>query len=208
MTLLFPAGHYRGRYFAGPGGPLRYHAVRIGVDVQKLHDDDQFVVWGVAHGLPDRDPDLPWTRDDVVAATSDRVADPGRTLDDLVGRGLVVEVAPDLAGMRRFADAYRVEPLLVGLGNTPDAPGVFSLGVPGFAPIVGVDPVADELWRWGHGCADLWAACTLMAGVAASAGGTDPERTDPEAVLRLIVPALRTLVSHNAAYLDVVRPTA
>jgi len=201
---LLPVGHYHGRFFPGPDRPLRNHRVRVGAGIPRL-DADEFRVWTLAHGLPDRPDDGPWTRREVeTEARADGLAASTAVLDGLLQRGLVVAVPPGPEGLGGFARAYRLHSLLNGLGNSPDDLGSFSIGVAGFAPVVTVGRTAAGLWQWAPHCGTLHEACALLAHGAREAGETDEEHTDPARLLeRHLLPALRRLVAHSAAYLDV-----
>lgn len=209
---LLPVGHYHGRSFPGADRPLSAHRVRLGLDVVRL-TPDEFVVWSLAHGLPDRAADAPWSRQEVeAAAREDGVAAATAALDGLLRRGAVVAVAdepgrPDGAlGLAGFARAYRLEALLHGLGTPLDDPASLGIGVLGFAPLLTAGRAAAGLWQWAPLCADLHEACALLARGAAQAGEADPEHTDASRVLAGALPALRRLISHSAAYLDVAGP--
>lgn len=201
---LFPVGHYHGRFFPGPGEPLKYHHVRRGLQVLRL-DEQEFRMWALVHGLPDRPDDAPWTRREIeTEARADGLVASTGLLDDLLRRGLVVVVPAEAGGAEAFARAHRLHALLNGLGNSPEDTSTFSIGVVGFAPLVAVMRTGAELWQWAPHCADLWQACALLADGARAAGENDPERTDQALLLDRAVPALRRLVSRNAAYLDAV----
>lgn len=201
---LFPVGHYHGRFFPGPGEPLRYHHVRRGLAMHRL-DEQEFRVWALVHGLADRPDDAPWSRREVeTEARADGLAASTGLLDDLLRGGLVVAVPTDPGAAEGFARAHRLHALLAGLGNTPEDTSTFAIGVVGFAPVVTVLRTGAELWQWAPYCADLWQACAVLAEGARAAGETDPERTDQSLLLDRAIPVLRRLVSRNAAYLDAV----
>ncbi len=202
---IFPVGHYGGPFFPDVEQPLRYHHVRVGVSSQKLWDEAEFRVWALAHGLPDRPGTEPWTRRDVEAeAANGGVADSTTTVEGLLTRGLLVEVAPGTEQATEFARTHRIEPLLVGLGNSPDDLLGYRVGMAGYAPLVVLSRTGSELWQFGQSCENLWEACELFARVAKEIGETDPAHTDPVELLDRSIPALRTLVSHSAGYLDAV----
>lgn len=209
---LLPVGHYHGRSYPGPDRPLSAHRVRVGLDVVRL-TPDEFAVWCLAHGLPDQSDDAPWTRREVeAAAREDGVSDASAALDGLLRRRAVVAVAGEPGGpddaldLSGFARTHRLEALLHGLGTPPEDPAALGIGVPGFAPLLIAGRTAAGLWQWAPLCADLHEACVLLARGAARTGETDPEHTDASRVLAGALSALRRLISHSAAYLDVTGP--
>ena len=170
-----------------------------------MPDDDHFGVWALAHGLSSRLDTTPWTRTAVEAAAAEAgMAKPGRIFDALLERGVIVEVR-DVA---EFARRYRMQSLMVGLGNTPDEPLRNGIGLPGLAPAVLVPLKTYELWEWGHLGNSLWHACEMLAEVGRETTPDDPDQSDPERILDRALDSLRTLVAHNVAYLDNARTPA
>ncbi len=202
--LVFPVGHYMGPFHPNQGAPAQHHIVRVGWDTPKLPDAAHFDVWALAHGLPSRAHTMRWTRQAIID-TADEVEIPGTAdiLDSLADLGLIVEVAPGSAQAREFAAQYRLRPLLIGLGNTPEDPILDGIGLGGIPPLVKVRPRVFEIWQWAHLWPSIWAACEGLAWVAGQAGNARPEDADPEALLDFMFEAFRTLISHNAVYLDV-----
>jgi len=202
--LVFPVGHYMGPFYPGKDAALKHHIVRVGWDTPKLPDDDHLGVWALTHGLSTRIDTTPWTRGAVEdAAREAGVAEPGPIFDTLLERGLVAELPAGEAV--EFASRYRMQSLMVGLGNTPDDPLQNGIGLPGVAPAVMVPPKTYQLWQWGHLGNSLWQACQLLAEVGREASPDRPQESDPEFVLYRALEALRTLVAHNVAYLDTAR---
>lgn len=200
-ALIFPIGHYGGRFFPDVGQALRYHQVRIGWRNHKLDDDGEFTVWGIGHGGAEQPADEPWTREDVRSEAERRgVPQAGATIEALLSRGLLAELQPGREV--EFGRTYRLEPLLSGLGNSPQDLAGYHLGLAGFTPQVTLGRVAAELWQFGSDCDHLWAACELLADVARDLGETDPAYADPVQLLQAAFPALRTLLVHTAGYLD------
>jgi len=203
--LVFPVGHYMGPFYPGKDAPLKHHIVRVGWDTPKLPDDDHLGVWALAHGLSTRIDTTPWTRRAVEdAAREAGMADPARIYDSLLERGVIVEVHDAL----EFAQRYRMQSLMVGLGNTPDDPLQSGIGLPGVTPAVMVPLKTYQLWQWGHLGNSLWLACQLLAEVGREASPESPQESDPEYVLQRAIGALRTLIAHNVAYLDTARTPA
>ena len=98
--------------------------------------------------------------------------------------------------------SYRLQSLLIGLGNTPGDPALEGIGVAGLPPAVNVDPRVFEIWQWAHLWPSLWAACEGLAWVADETEDALPDDADPDVVLDSVLEAMRTLISRNAVYLD------
>jgi hypothetical protein len=207
--LVFPIGHYMGPFYPTQGAPLKHHIVRIGWDTAHLPDDDHFGVWALAHGMRDRIGMTPWTRRVVERLAAEaEVAQPDRVVDTLLEQGALAEVTPGTDRALAFAHTYRMQSLMVGLGNTPDEPALNGIGLPGVPPVVQVPVREYELWQWGHLGASLWDACELLADVWQQGGATDPADIDPARRLDHTLDALRILVACNVAYLDLARTPA
>lgn len=205
-ALLFPVGHYMGPFHPERGAPSRHHIVRVGWDTPKLPDDTHFEVWAFTHGLPARIDHVPWTRRAVVRVAADAgVPDAEPILDALLELGVVVQVVPGTPGAVEFARRHRVHSLLVGLGNGPEDPFLDGIGLPGLPPLARVEPRVYELWQWAHLWPDLWSACQGFTEAAREAGTPDGVEPDPERWLDFALGGLRTLIAHNAAYLDAAR---
>ncbi len=203
--LVFPVGHYMGPFHPTQGAPAKHHIVRIGWNTPKLRDEAHFNIWALAHGMPSRLGTVPWTRQVLIeTATEAEVPAAAEILDSLEALGLIVAVAPGSDGAREFAAAYRVRPLLIGLGNTADDQVLDGIGLPGIPPLLKVRPRIFEIWQWAHLWPSIWAACEGFASVAGQAQDADAE---PAAILDFMLEALRTLIAHNAVYLDVVTST-
>ncbi len=210
--LVFPVGHYMGPFHPGRLAPPKHYIVRVGWDTPKLPDEDHLNIWALAHGLPAQIGSVPWDRHAILAAAKEaEMPNADMILKALLDLGVVAEVTPGTDQAIEFAKAYRMQSLLVGLGNVPNDP-LDGIGVPGLPPVVKVRPRVFELWQWGHLWPSLWAACEALAEVArevaAEDGQSGPADGDPEQVLDFALDSLRTLVAHNAAYLDVAHTTS
>lgn len=117
--------------------------VRVGRTTEQL-SEPEFDVWKLAHHVTDEE------------ALLDADA---QYVEELLRRGLLVRVEDVTA----FAQQYRLLPLFIGLGNHPDEPGRFAIGVPGLAPLAVVDAQSYELWQWGWVAPSLWAQCEVLA---------------------------------------------
>lgn len=202
-SLVFPVGHYMGPFHPSRNGPAKHHIVRVGWETPKLPDERHVDIWALAHGLPTREA-VRWTRRAIIEAADEAgMPDATAILDNLAGLGLIAEVTPGTEQAHDFANSYRLQSLLIGLGNSPDDPLLDGIGLMGLAPVVKVRPRVFEIWQWAHLWPTVWAACEGLASVAGQAEGSSPDAADPEKVLDLVLEAMRTLISSNAAYLDV-----
>ncbi|MGH3737664.1 MAG: hypothetical protein ACRDT6_18940 [Micromonosporaceae bacterium] len=193
--LVLPVGHYMGAFYPATDAPLKYRKVRLGVDVKQL-SEEQFTLWALTHGMPHQSGRTRWTR----AAVRELARLPrfDEVLDSLVADGLVAEVSPGATAVE-FGRTHRLQPLMMGLGNSPDDPLRFSIGLLGVPPVAKVESFVFELWQWcrlGH---DLMETAELFAKVEQEVNGG---QTGAEQLIGDITEQLHVLLAHNAAYLD------
>jgi hypothetical protein len=199
--LIFPIGHYVGAYYDELGTQRHHQRVMLGADVQRL-DDQQLAVWLLARGVPEQIGEVPWTRKalEEIAGKSG-VTDPDRVVSALVAEGLLAETVPGTEHSVDFAEAYRLMPLMLGLGNTPDEPWLQAIGF--FEqPVVKVANEVYSMWEWANVDNNLWAACHAYADTSKRAGETDPEETVPELILTGFLGVAHALLAAGAAYFD------
>ncbi|WP_405063919.1 hypothetical protein OG474_20360 [Kribbella sp. NBC_01505] len=193
-TVIFPVGHYTGVLPVAIGAPN--HVVRVGMKQHRL-TDVEFGAWMLTHGPAEATAE-PWTRRRMTAEATRLAIDlPPDLLDDLEARGLVFSIDPadpDVAGVAR---GYRLEALMIGLGDTAEQPGHHRIGVPEAGVVAVLDPDSYELWQWAATTPSLWAYCELRSTVTSS--------DDPRSAADRVFQDLRTLVAHGCGYLDVVR---
>jgi hypothetical protein len=201
-ALIFPVGLLVGTYH--DAGPARHHhEIRLG---PKVHEctDQELAAWAFAHGPPE-DAEPPWTGAALVRHLADLgIAGPASTVAGLIGRGLLVELAPRTEAATAFARSHRVVPSMYGLGNSAAEPWLYSIGLLGHE-VVKVDRPVFEVWAWSDTDTDLWRACETFAAGEVAAGGTEPEVTEPASVLAGFLGTLHGLLSAQAAYLDTAR---
>lgn len=206
-ALVFPVGHYMGAFHPAVAAPVKYRKVRLGVDVQQLAGDEAFGVWALAHGLPDRIADTPWTVTELIRAADEmQLPDPAGHLERLTAQGVLALVRPGTPGAVEFARSHRIQPLMMGLGNTPHDPLTFGLGVIGAAPVVKVPSSLYDVWQWGRIGRNLWETVELFAKVERDVRPDRPGVPDPEGILTRMLGELHLLLAHNAAYLDQTLP--
>lgn len=199
-SLLLPVGHCIGASYALPTSNEHFVQVRVGPDVRRL-SDEQFAVWGLAHGLPTRPADRPWGRKSMLKAAR-HVRGAKQVLDSLIEDHLIFETTPGTDSAVDFARRHRMVPLMFGLGNTAEEPWKYSVGMLG-QPLVEMSAMAYDLYEWAHMDANLWLACEGAAATAGRVGIEDPLATDPKLMLDALLGTLHMLLSPNAVYLDI-----
>jgi hypothetical protein len=201
-SLLLPIGHYVGRQHGG-GHTQAERQVRRGATFHDL-SDDQYAVWALAHGTPQAiQNEVTWHRGLVEEqARASGLADPALVIDELLERGLLVDLASADGQALEFATRHRLVPLMLGLGNVPGEPDLFGIGFL-HQPIVQVSHAIYDVWQWSTMDDSLWATCESAADVARRSGSTAPEFTDPTMLLAGMLGALHTLLLTNAAILDI-----
>ncbi|SCL21507.1 hypothetical protein GA0070616_2320 [Micromonospora nigra] len=203
--LILPVGRYTGEFHPSVGAPARYHSLSVGRLSVTVEDPQAFAVWAAAHRPVDL-PDQPWTRAAVVdAARGLGVAAPDRIVAEFLADGLLVEVIPDTDDAVDFARAHRVLPLMVSLGNTPDDPLRYGIGLFGTEPVLRVPALVHDVWQWGSTGDDLWQVCLAYADAGARAEVADAREHDPRFVLGEVLTALPMLLGVDAACLDEAR---
>ncbi|MGW7682305.1 hypothetical protein ACWGID_16300 [Kribbella sp. NPDC054772] len=183
-TAIFPVGHGAGPLVSADS---THHVIRVGRTTEQL-SESEFGVWTLAHramGLPD-------LLDQCLDAEID---DAERHVDVLLSRGVLV-TADDPAG---FAKQHRLLPLFLGLGNRPDVPDLFAIGVPGLEPLAIVGATTYELWQWGWVAPSLWAHCEVLATIAEQ---TEGEPGTPGAQLGLVLDGVSELLAGLVVALD------
>jgi hypothetical protein len=131
----------------------------------------------------------------VTACADAGIEDAQRHVEALLRRG-VLAAADDSAG---FAQQYRLLPLFIGLGNRPDDPDHFAIGVPGLEPLATVGATTYELWQWGWVAPSLWAHCEVLATIGEQTAG---EPGTASAQLGVVLDGVSALLSDFVAVLD------
>lgn len=208
---IFPIGHYCGVSPHGPDSAVTDqggHLVRVGYGLERL-TDDEFGIWILAHGLTEVGRD-DWTAEHILdRAAETGVANPAEHLDELFARGLLalVPTRPEYADESvAFASAYRIGPLLVGLGAVPDEPNEpdqHAIGVPGVGTAALLDPACYELWQRSGAAATVWQLCQERVERTTAISSGLEGLLDPTRLLAQLLGELRTLIVHGCAYLDV-----
>lgn len=169
---LLPIGHDLGVFHDGVGG--RVHQVRVGTEIEDL-TEALYATWRAAHESPVEGP-----------------------VEELLDRRLLASTASPV----EFASTHRLLPLALGLGNTPEEPGMFTAGLL-YQPVAAMTGPLYDLWQWAHLSPDLWSACREAAAVAAGAGVTEPDQTDPARILSGTLASVSQLLAARVACFDV-----
>jgi hypothetical protein len=199
--LVFPIGHQLGAQLDGSETTVR---IRRGPEIRYL-SAATYAVWTMLHGsgVPATQ-GTPWTRHEVAAfARRHAGVEVDRQIDELLADGLAVEVWPGTPQAVEFAQSHRLLPLLRGLGNTPQAPWLYGIGLLGQQPVVHVTHLVYEVWQWSAVEDSLWSTCTRIVQVARTAHSTNPDALDPTRLLAGFLGETHTLLSACATCWDV-----
>lgn len=201
QPLIFPIGQYVGALYHTVGTQDRDQMIMAGGQVVKV-SDDELAIWLLARGVPEEIEKGPWTRTALVeTATQAGIATPAEVVERLSAQGLLAETYPGSQHSIEFAEAYRLIPTMLGLGNSAKEPWLYSIGF--FEqPVLSVAPEIYRMWEWAHIDNSLWAACHAYADISKRAGATEPDETIPEQVLAGFLGATHALLTSSAAYLD------
>lgn len=204
LRLVIPVGHFAGPLYTEVDveAPESFE-VRFRDGVFSL-SAEEYATWAVSHGDPNLVNQVPNTREVVeYAAHAAGVDEPGRLFDSLISDGLLVELSTADDGPREFARRHRMLPLALGLGNSPQNPAEFQIGLPAAARIsVGYD--VYHMWLFSHRAPTLWDALQTIAAEAREAneeGGVQLVE-DPDVLLKELLGALQVLISTSCVYFD------
>lgn len=202
--LVLPIGHYVGALYPTPGGPLKYHEIRIGWSTFQL-TESEFHAWALTHGMPEEVTARSWTLDDARELSRRAGRSTPDAFDEVLRREYAVQVLPGSEESVRFAKDCRLRPLLSGVGNTAAQPLRYGLGLGGTQMVVTVDVLAYQMWTWAGVCDSLWHACQIYARAAEAVPQFGPDDQDPERVLARALSSVQVLLANGAAYLDEAR---
>jgi hypothetical protein len=188
---VLPVGHDLGVFHAGDGVIAPVQQVRVGAEIVDL-GPAHFAAWTAAHGVPTEDGAVP----DVTAGGLGAVYGEDVVGDLVRDRLLAVVVPPS-----EFAEDHRLLALAQGLGNSPEHPSWFSVGLL-YQPLAVMTGPMYDLWQWAGLSPDLWSACEEAAAAARQAGATEDQYTDPEQVLAGAISVLPQLLAARVACLD------
>ncbi|WP_410649220.1 hypothetical protein [Amycolatopsis sp. cmx-4-54] len=207
-SILVPVGHSVGPLFTPRGtseGMADSYEIRFADGIFSI-DHEELRVWTYTHGDPETLAEDPPRRDRVYREVSEMEPEKiDSIIDRLIAVGLLAEVALIPEKMQDFAYKHQIEPLALGLGNSPEAPWYFQIGLPA-TPRVMVGHDAYHLWMFAHRHASLWDAVEyVVADRRKEAVLRSGPETDPHRVLENFIRAMPVLISTSCAYLDRVR---
>ena len=195
---LYAVGQQLGVRFDPVTGRSDGWEIRVGDDIVTLPADETLTVWLLCHGRLDADGSVRRTQADVLAESAvSGIEEAPEILSALIELGAVARVLGDPASLADLARTHRVEPMMVGLGNAPEQPESFALGVPPADVHAVLSAEVMRVWLNTH------LAPTLLQAVTDEAEVSDG---DPDAVLAETIDAISELLAVGAIYLD--RPAA
>lgn len=203
QPIVIPVGRLLGTFYSQSESMAHRITLRLGTALHEL-TDDEFTTWWLAHGVPEPS-ERPWTAIAIAETAAELdLPEAGPLLDRLRTRGLVEDVRRATPEVIDFAARYRIVPRLLGLGNTPEEPWFFQIGLFG-QPVIGLPGALYELWRWAGIDDHLWDGCRAAATIASQGGVSDPDQTDPELLLDAFLELLHPLLGAQAMHLDLRR---
>lgn len=207
--VVVPVGMMLGEYFRVDAeankGPDCWH-VSVGGKAEQLNADE-VKVWATAMLEPERQARLEGTRevllDAVRAATKGVISRPGKVLDDLLARGLLIEFDPVEGDVEAIARRYRLFPLGVGMGNSGEDPMMYRIAI-GSEPRIGVNGDVYALWSNSLYYLNLWDSCEQFAKEMNQyvRPDSDMQELDASSVMRELALNIPLLVSAECAFLD------
>ena len=213
LRLVVPVGHFAGPMYTShlAEAPDSFE-IRFRDGIYSL-SAEEYAVWAVSHGDPNLvNAGVPTTKEVVeYAARAAGVDEPGPVFDGLVSNGLLVDVGETGTSAREFAREHRVIPLALGLGNSPQNPAEFQIGLPNAARVsVGYD--VYHMWLFSYRTPTLWHALQAIADEGKEANedegdGNDGNEgvrliDDPDLLLDALLRALQVLVSTSCVFVD------
>ncbi len=211
VALVVPVGHFAGPMYTSTETEVpESFEVRFRDGVFSL-SAEEYAVWAVSHGDPEKVSKQPQSRPVVeTAAKAAGVEEPGPVFDSLIEDGLLVSVMPTGNSGRAFAQQHQMMPLALGLGNSAQKPAEFQIGLPN-APRVSVGYDVYHMWLFCHRQPTLWEAISTIAKEAEEANSEDATAdaedkvelvSDPDVLLKALLAALPVLISTSCVFID------
>ncbi|MBO0829395.1 MAG: hypothetical protein J2P24_16605 [Streptosporangiales bacterium] len=205
-TVIVPVGLNMGPQFDDPAGDWHVH---LGTRAAKL-SPDELRAWGTAFSDVQRHADHTFTRahlEHVLGQDRNGTPDPAPIVSALLDRGLLLEYDPADADWAELFDEVNLFPLVQGMGNSPEEPAAYQLGVGG-EPILSVNANVYGIWSYALTSRSLWSACAeLAAGVDQDLQpGEEPFGYNAADIAAEVGAALPLLVTTGCAFLDPATP--
>ncbi|MGH3095088.1 MAG: hypothetical protein ACRDMV_03710 [Streptosporangiales bacterium] len=211
-SVIVPVGLSLGQDFATRDPverPSQYWHVRLGDDVVHLSMEET-TAWGAAFLDPQAHADLRVTRTSLERhlqqndiGPAGRLEGPEKVVAGLLDRDLLVEFDPTDGALHPLFSRLRLCPLVQGIGNSPEDPSGYQIGIAG-EPLVTVDANVFAIWSYGLTEQSLWDACTGLAeGVDADLPeGEEPLGLTADGLAGDVGAAIPALVAGGCAFLD------
>lgn len=211
VPLVLPVGHFAGPMFTSPDAEApESFEIRFRDGVFSL-SAQEYAVWAVAHGDPEKVGANGLHRLGVLeAAKVAGVDQPEPLFEWLLAKRLLVEIAQEARDQVAFAAGHQVFPLALGLGNSPGKLGAFQIGMPN-APRATVGYDIYHLWLFAHRQQTLWHSIRTIGREAEEANAEEQASdrqnkvelvSDPLVLLRGLLEALPVLISTSCVYID------
>ncbi|MGH3095091.1 MAG: hypothetical protein ACRDMV_03725 [Streptosporangiales bacterium] len=206
--VIVPVGLNMGQDFAAEDPtdhPAAYWQVHFGTQSADL-TTDEVKAWGAAFLDPAKHANHEVNRESLesrLRESNDGLADPSPVVSQLLDRGLLAEFDPVDGPLEDLFSRLQLFPLVQGLGNTPENPERYQIGIAG-EPVVEVPANVYAIWSYSLTGRSLWHACSDLAeGVDADlAEGEEPLGLTADNVAREVGAALPVLVASGCGFLD------
>lgn len=207
-TVIVPVGLNMGQDFSSGDPaehPSEFWEVHLGTEAASL-TPDEVRTWGAAFLDPQRHANHEFDRghlEELLRQGENQVADPSAVVDGLLERGLLLEYDTDDAPWEQLFAGMKLFPLVQGLGNSPEEPAVYQIGIAG-EPLVSVNANVYAIWSYSLASPTLWQACTDLAeGIDEGLEpGEQPLGYTPDGIAGEVGAALPVLVAGGCAFLD------
>jgi hypothetical protein len=209
-TVIVPVGLSMGpryRYVRPPDPTPECYEIHLGDDLVELTETEA-AVWAAAFVDAERHAKLAVNRKSLIQLIQTAPKPEPRAaeiVDNLIGRGLLVEFDPE-GDLERVFRRHKLLPLGEGLGSTPEEPHLHRIGHGGQAKIAVSNTVYIQ-WSFAYLHANLWDACTFYADDSEHvADGGEPLELTPASVAREVALNLPMAIATSCALLDPLVP--
>ncbi|KAB1927440.1 hypothetical protein F8271_29680 [Micromonospora sp. ALFpr18c] len=204
--VIIPAGLSMGpRYrYVRPADPTpECYEIHLGDDLVELTETEA-AVWAASFVDTERHAKLEVNRESLIRLleTAPRPEpDAAQLVDDLIGRGLLVEFDTD-GDLEPVFRRHKLLPLGQGLGSTPDEPHLHRVGLAN-QPILALPNDVYLQWSFSYLHSSLWDACVYYADDSEHiAEGGDPLGVTPHSLAREIAGNVPLLVATGCGFID------
>ncbi|MEV0216798.1 hypothetical protein [Micromonospora sp. NPDC050695] len=207
--VIIPAGLSMGpRYrYVRPADPTpECYEIHLGDDLVELTETEA-AVWAASFVDAERHAKLEVNRESLIRLleTAPRPEpDAAQLVDDLIGRGLLVEFDTD-GDLEPVFRRHKLLPLGQGLGSTPDEPHLHRVGLAN-QPILALPNSVYGLWSFSFQSNSLWDACDYYARADHEEleEGEEPLGLTTGGIAREVAVNLPLMISTSCGFLDTV----